>query len=378
MASGNFLIHQGRTPSDGAASQDSRHANRLNIGASSSPWVQSVWSTPPRLLDLRRENLNQPVSNRLIEGPEHLVNYSPWLQDNTASPNRSPFLNPIFPSPSIQAIRTPRIVTPPSSSGGDQGYVPMGQWSTWRARNELSPEVWNFQLAATGISHNYGGNIFLSSNQSADVPEEQSTSVWMTNLPPNCTHQMLLGSIRNCGKVFATVINPPDESTGRYRQRAPHTTSASKLVFFDRSGVDNLLAKAQAGEFSVEGYVPRVRMNRIRSAARDPGPHCRVIHIEGPSRLVNERFLHAFFTSKFNYELEAVLTLSSNPWYTRQEWRFGSFRCQAESARQSINREKQRTDLADAEARDWKEVQVYFGVDPCAPQSSASLHQAMA
>ncbi|KAI1801222.1 hypothetical protein F4811DRAFT_535193 [Daldinia bambusicola] len=374
MASGNFPINPRHGLSNEAASQDGRHTNFLNTGASLSPLVQSIWSTSPRLLNHQIDNTNPPAFNHPIEGPEHLINYSPWLQDNTASQTRSPFLNPIFPSPSIQAIRAPSIATPPSSPGGGQGYVPMGRWSTQHARNQLPPEVWNYQLAATGISHNYGGNIFLSSNQSADIPEDQSTSVWMTNLPPDCTHQMLLGAIRNCGKVFATVINPPDESTGRYRQRAPHTTSASKLVFFDRSGVDNLLAKAQAGEFSVEGYVPRVRMNRIRSAARDPGPHCRVIHIEGPSRIVNERTLHAFFTSKFNYELEAVLTLSSNPWYTRQEWRFGSFRCQAESARQSINREKQRTDLAEAEALDWKEVQVYFGVDPCAPQSSALLY----
>ncbi|KAF3059309.1 hypothetical protein GL218_04855 [Daldinia childiae] len=243
----------------------------------------------------------------------------------------------------------------------------MGQGNSWLARNQVPPSVRDQQLAITGISENYGGNIFLPSNQSANVPENESTSLWLTNLPPKCTHQMLLGAIRNCGKIFAAVINPPSESTNRFRQRAPHTTSASKLVFFDRSGVDNLLAKSEAGEFSVEGYVPKIKMNRIRSAPRDPSPHCRVLHIEGPNCIVNERFLHAFFRSKFNYELEAVLTLSINSLYTRQEWRFGSFRCQAESARQSIAREKTRTDLSELDTQNWREVYVYFGVDPCAP-----------
>ncbi|KAI1476087.1 hypothetical protein K445DRAFT_14982 [Daldinia sp. EC12] len=358
---------RGRSPPDGAVSQSGLALDRPHTGVSSSPWFQSIWNTPARLLGRQTDNVNSPASNNSVNGSNHLISLSPWIQNRPAGPSQSPYFDPIFPSPSIHAIPAPpQALTPPSSSGGDQGYIPMGRWSTWRARNSLPPGVWDYQLAATGISQNYGGNIFLSSNQSADIPEEESTSIWMTNLPPNCTHQMLLSSIRNCGKVFATVINPPDESTGRYRQRNPHTTSASKLVFFDRSGVDNLLAKSQAGMFSVDGYVPRIRMNRIRSAAREPGPHCRVLHIEGPSRIVNERFLHAFFQSKFNYELEAVLTLSSNTWYTRQEWRFGSFRCQAESARQSIAREKSRTNLPEAEMRDWKEVQVYFGVDPCA------------
>ncbi|KAI1654352.1 hypothetical protein F4813DRAFT_371491 [Daldinia decipiens] len=349
------------TPSDEASSQYGTRPYEPHVGTSSSPWFQN-------------NSNNSIVSIAGAHRPDTNSNRSSWLEENTASQGLT-YFDPIFPSPSIHPITTPRFIIAPSSGGGwgaNGGYTPMGQGTTWRTRHLLPPGVWDRQLAATGISENYGGNIFLPSNQSANVPEHESTSLWLTNLPPRCTHQMLLGAIRNCGKIYAAVINPPSESTGRFRQRAPHTTSASKLVFFDRSGVDNLLAKSEAGEFSVEGYVPKLKMNRIRSAPRDPSPHCRVLHIEGPNCIVNEPFLHAFFRSKFNYELEAVLTLSINSLYTRQEWRFGSFRCQAESARQSIGREKMRTDLSELETRNWREVQVYFGVDPCAPPPGSS------
>ncbi|KAI1102125.1 hypothetical protein F4804DRAFT_343457 [Jackrogersella minutella] len=290
---------------------------------------------------------------------------------NTEDPPHRQFVA-TFPSPFISAFGRPpfQIYTPQPTN--EDGYIPMGRIPTWYAKKLLPAEVWEKQLEATGISGNYGGNIFLESNQSANIPEELSTALWLTNLPPDCTHQQLLGAIRGCGKIYATVINPPILPANRNTRSAPHTTSASKLVFFDRQGLDRLVAKSQAGEFSVGGYVPRVRLNRIRSAPREPGPHCRVLHIEGPSCIVNQKFLSDFFNQKFSYELEAVITLGTYPaharesQYARQEWRFGSFRCQAESARQSIAREKNRRNMSDAEFLLWSQVMVHFGVDPCA------------
>ncbi|KAI0891430.1 hypothetical protein F4806DRAFT_302536 [Annulohypoxylon nitens] len=250
----------------------------------------------------------------------------------------------------------------------DGGYIPMGHMPSWYTRYVLHPAVWKHQLQVTGISANYGGNIFLPSNQSANIPEELSTSLWLTNLPPDCTHQLLLGTIRGCGKIYAAVINPPIIRNDGFYNGAQHSTAASKLVFFDRAGLDKLMAKSQAGEFSVGGYVPRLRMNRIRSAPRPAGPQCRVLHIEGPSCIVNEDYLNHFFASKFKYELEMVLTLAEHGTHARQEWRFGSYRCQAESARQAIHREKLRYTLSEAEAQLWGQVQVHFGVDPCAQE----------
>ncbi|KAI5924490.1 hypothetical protein F4810DRAFT_719097 [Camillea tinctor] len=190
-------------------------------------------------------------------------------------------------------------------------------------------------LLPGGVSPNYRGNPFLPANQSADIPDAENTSLWLTNLPPNCTHRMLLSAVRGCGKVYATVVNPPVAAQN-------HITSACKLVFFDVAGAQALLLQARAGLFSVGGYVPRVRHNRIRSAARPPGPQSRVLHIEGPGRVVNERFLTAFFRARFQYEVESVEMLGRFGDRTRLEWRFGSYRCQAESARTWIAREKER------------------------------------
>ncbi|OTA55096.1 hypothetical protein K449DRAFT_453149 [Hypoxylon sp. EC38] len=266
----------------------------------------------------------------------------------------------VFQSPFI------RPIAPPRAAPNDGGYIPMGRWPTWYARNALPPTLWRRQLEITGISQNYGGNIFLPANQSANIPEELSTSLWLTNLPPDCTHQLLLGSIRGCGKIYAAVINPPVYNRNDFARGAPHITSASKLVFFDRSGLERLLAKSQAGEFSVGGYIPRVRMNRIKSAPREPGAQSRVLHIEGPTSIVNETFLNTFFQSKFTYELDLIKTVATHGNWTRQEWRFGSYRCQAESARQSIAREKTRLNMSEVERHRWSEVKVHFGVDPCA------------
>ncbi|KAI0536839.1 hypothetical protein GGR58DRAFT_514238 [Xylaria digitata] len=205
------------------------------------------------------------------------------------------------------------------------------------------------------------GDPYLTANQSANIPDELNTSVWITNLPPNLNHKMLLDSIRNCGKVYAAVINGPEHS---------HITAASKIVFFDVAGCENLLRQAREGNFIVGGYIPRVRRNRIKTAAKPPSPNSRVLHIEGPSCIVNERYLASLYRAdNITWQDEEVIVLSSNDSLTRLEWRFGSFRCQAESARHLIERVKKLIDITLLDQHQlWKRVSVHFGVDPCAPQ----------
>lgn len=256
------------------------------------------------------------------------------------------------------------------------GFVPMGRVQGERALGQLDPEYQRLidqQKELAGISKGYGGDPFNPANQSADVPEEENTALWITNLPPDCDHRALLNAVRGCGKVFACVVNPPTAGSGRTQQQQQHMTAAAKLVFFDVPGAVSLLTQSHRGEFKVGGFVPRVRKNRIRSAAREPGPHCRVLHIEGPAAIVNTPHLLRFFGERFSFEIENITTLNvadaSQPGLrrVRQEWRFGSFRCQAEAARQSIHREKERIDLSESEKAMWDQVNVHFGVDPCAP-----------
>ncbi|KAH7037173.1 uncharacterized protein B0I36DRAFT_313466 [Microdochium trichocladiopsis] len=49
------------------------------------------------------------------------------------------------------------------------------------------------------------------------------------------------------------------------------------------------------------------------------------------------------------------------------EWRFGSFRCQCESARQAIARERKNDKMTAAEREQWEGILVEFSKDPCAP-----------
>ncbi|KAI0487520.1 hypothetical protein F4859DRAFT_510092 [Xylaria cf. heliscus] len=217
------------------------------------------------------------------------------------------------------------------------------------------------QKLVTGVSVNYLGDPYLAANQSANIPDELNTSVWITNLPPIVNHWLLLKSIRNCGKVYATVINGPENR---------HVTAASKVVFFDVAGAQNLLRQAREGTFVVNGFIPRVVPNRIKSEAKPPSPNSRVLHIEGPNCIVNQPYLTALFHSdRITWQDEEVIVLSNNGRLTRLEWRFGSYRCQAESARYLIDRVKRHSDLLPLnEAQTWQCVTVHFGVDPCAPK----------
>ncbi|KAI0162311.1 hypothetical protein GGR57DRAFT_517648 [Xylariaceae sp. FL1272] len=215
-------------------------------------------------------------------------------------------------------------------------------------------------LAST-VSPNYQGDPYLKANQSANIPDHLNTAVWITNLPPHLDHKMLLDNIRNCGKIWAAVVNEPE---------AGHITSAAKVVFWDVTGAEHLLRQSVEGKFIVGDYIPRVRRNRIKSEAKPSGVHSRVLHIEGPSYVVNEPYLAAFFRhNDIKWQDEAVLTLMSNGNRTRLEWRFGSYRCQAESARHAIDRVKRPFNPVDQFSFQlWQDVSVYFGVDPCAPR----------
>lgn len=252
--------------------------------------------------------------------------------------------------------------------GHGQAYIPMQTINenlplfSGAAANLDQRRHIELQKEMKGISKGYGGDPFNPANQSANINDEENTALWMTNLPPDCNHQMLLSTIRDCGKVHACVVNEPDDATG-----GAHMTAAAKVVFFDQKGAQRLLRQAHQGLFKVGGFVPRVRHNRIKSAARTMGPQCRVLHIEGPPAIVNVEFLWEFFSGKFKFQVEEVLLLNESPQRVRQEWRFGSYRCQAEAARQSIHREKERFDLPADEKALWDQVNVHFGVDPCAP-----------
>ncbi|KAI0474452.1 hypothetical protein F4859DRAFT_514984 [Xylaria cf. heliscus] len=270
-------------------------------------------------------------------------------------PDTQPFPQPSdtqpFPQPAdiLAQARTPaQASTDPSVV---QASIASGSQHPPTPRAALAPIAVPPQI----ISHNYQGNRFALRNQSANIAPELSTSVWITNLPPNCNYAQLLGMMRHTGKIYATVINPPQ---GHFM------TSAAKIVFFDIGGRQRFEARANTGQFVVGSYVPRVRPNRILTAAQPSGVESRVLHITGPERIVNEKVLCDYFRRWCAFDLEYVKSFPTGGGRVTMAWAFGSYRCQAERVfttirdNKLVNMRLGRTDI-------WDSVDVMYGIDPC-------------
>ena len=206
--------------------------------------------------------------------------------------------------------------------------------------------------AGRGFSPNYRGNINLDRNRSANIPNSLNCSLFIVGLPPKLTAPELLRSIRDAGRVYATHINGPDPANG-------HFTSAAKVIFFERDAAARFYDRCQAvGGLSIPGHpeVGRVLWNRIRTGEQaGHRSRTRVLIVAGDPGVVNEAFLTAYFRSKLNFQIDEVIDHGGGPaGRAIVEYRFGSYRCQAESARMSLGYEF-------ASAR----VQVWFGPDPC-------------
>ncbi|KAI1332665.1 hypothetical protein F5Y16DRAFT_122337 [Xylariaceae sp. FL0255] len=315
-----------------------------------------------------------------------------------------------------------------------------------------------------------------------------STSVWITNLPPDVTYPDLFAALINTGKIFALVIHQPetmtthanitvaktkrtaftaatnpnwrvhadtadDPSTAQASEsnrqigtpRLPKSTCAAKIVFWSTVGRVNLLARAHAGGFTVGNYVPDVRDNRELTSPQPNSTCSRVLIIKGPETIVNEDHLRRFFEQFCYFDLECIRLLQrqapvdaevadaqggkahpgqggegkrgfneleqmlslirlgiadttgmntqaggmagtvggnsggtgtgvgnhplnrSDAVIATVEFRFASFRKQAETAYNSIVRQKGRHDLSAHEQALWAKVEAKFGLDPCEP-----------
>lgn len=101
-------------------------------------------------------------------------------------------------------------------------------------------------------SANYRGDPTNPNNQSADIPEEDNTSVFIENLPPDATAREVLLHLRGTGKIYALSVGAPTA-------RIP--TSCAKIVYWDRRGVDRLLLLRAGGKFVLRGHDPIVKLN---------------------------------------------------------------------------------------------------------------------
>ncbi|OIW28724.1 hypothetical protein CONLIGDRAFT_703825, partial [Coniochaeta ligniaria NRRL 30616] len=194
------------------------------------------------------------------------------------------------------------------------------------------------------------GNIFLDANRSADIPEDENCSLFITGLSSNANVHTLLEGVRDIGRVFAVHINTPDPWRG-------HLTCASKISFFDRPSAYRFFRRFSTHGFPIPahpGFLGTVVWNRVRTPTIDkPAFHTRVLLISGPTRIVNSVALDPFFRSKRVFEVDEVIDHGSQGAWALVEFRFGSYRSQAEAAKMALERELP------------EQVRVELGRDPC-------------
>lgn len=242
-----------------------------------------------------------------------------------------------------------------------------------------------------GISPNYKGNPLNPNNHSANIPDSENCSLFLTNLPAQCSYQDLLRAVavHRPGRIWSTYINPPRDPKQDLTHWHSHSllspvyrTSAAKVIFYHPAEAQRLMDVAMRGGLRVRGHQPTVVWNRHRTAAQGPVQEgtSRVLRIAGPASLVSEERLRGLFGQFFEYESEDVFVVhgsaapvASDKDEARErqnrdevvgrwgnidwcvlEWRFASMRAQAHSAYRVL-----RSLYPDV-------VDVQYVADPCA------------
>ncbi|KAI1183757.1 hypothetical protein F5B17DRAFT_434271 [Nemania serpens] len=221
-------------------------------------------------------------------------------------------------------------------------------------------------------SSNYRGDPNNPGNQSANIPDNENCATWWTNLPADCTYEMLFDSIRSVGAISHAVINPP---TGAHR------TSAAKIEFFERASIDRLMAQWRnghiRGHMRVGGRIPHITLNRIKVPAfsnivpdhmGNNGRGSRVLQVIGDPRIIQQEHLENILASppnKIIYGLERARTTRQSDGTNCVEFRFASYVVQAVRAWEAFMAQKQRVDLPVEEVALWMDVKCVHAPDPC-------------
>ncbi|KAK0738113.1 hypothetical protein B0T18DRAFT_394462 [Schizothecium vesticola] len=100
----------------------------------------------------------------------------------------------------------------------------------------------------TALSAAYRGDPRLVENYSAAISPDQSTSLFIKNLPVGTTITKILAHIRATGKVFSLYLNPPTP---------PHHGCAAKICFFTREVAATFYHNTRSG-FLIDGHCATV------------------------------------------------------------------------------------------------------------------------
>lgn len=206
-----------------------------------------------------------------------------------------------------------------------------------------------------GFSPDYHGDPYLLRNQSANIPDHLNCSLFLVNLPSKLTTHRLIAAIHAMGptgRIYATHINLPEPDRKHYG-------CAAKVIFFELAAAKAFYRACEERGFNVDGYPVRVMWNRIKTAQQEHAKSTtRVLLIGGRPDFVNPVSLTEYFCTKLQFQIDCIITHSDGLKGDRDavvEYRFGSFRCQAEAAKMALVREH-------------PEVRCFFHCDPCDPE----------
>lgn len=185
-------------------------------------------------------------------------------------------------------------------------------------------------------------------NASADhLSDDQNCALWLRNLPPDVTYKELLDSIRGIGRIWCTFINTPDFIA--------HNTAAAKVVFFGPVAAKQFLNHVETAFPTIRGFRIKADYNRIKYGEKAlAGNASRVLIITGAAFFVNPVSLSKFFTDKFIFQTDEIIELIKLDGRAVVEFRFGSYRCQAQMGKMALDR-----------VRPEGLEMVEFGEDPC-------------
>lgn len=229
----------------------------------------------------------------------------------------------------------------------------------FKARHLLAETEQRTAATRNGQSANYEGDPTIRRNQGVtNLPNHLNHAFWITGLPPDVTTRQLCGSIRGFGRVYATVINPPEDTIKATGSGENTRTSAAKLAFFDLPAAQAFYQAYGAFGWRVGGYSAKVMFNRIGMQRDETAPEdaSRVIVLRGPKNIVNYRYLAQMFGEKIAFDVDVFVIRWEDEHDREAEFHFGSWRAQAEAAVKMLRMEKEM----------FPGVRYRYGFDPCA------------
>ncbi|KAF7558601.1 hypothetical protein G7046_g5565 [Stylonectria norvegica] len=312
---------------------------------------------PPRLSndDAPRPEIRSPLSriessaaaNTQTAGRSHLGNgggFREWASLRSVAQGREA-ASPVLETPpglNIQESLAMRSQQAPS-----RGFRPMNAITQETRTPDTDGPQRLLPPGTAAFSRNYMGEHTIRNASIDCLPPDKNCALWLTNLPPDVTHNELLARIRCIGRVWCAVINKPDY--------VKHTTAAAKVVFFTPDAASRYLTLSLTQGLSIGGHQIKVTHNRVKySEQLLVGNVSRVLIITGKSTFVNEDSLMRFFRGRFIFDVDEVVSLINVQGRSVVEFRFGSYRCQAQMGKIALEKD---------EPAGFEKVE--FGEDPC-------------